>query len=211
MNLAVIAGGPVTTNAYLVADDQGQTVVIDVGFEPERLQPVLEQNGWQVAAIVSTHSHFDHVAGNAAAVALWQVPLYMHEAAVPLATHAAEQAQWFGLTCADSPEPDRLLAAGDRLEVGQLSFEVRHAPGHCPGHVLLIGDGHAFVGDVIFAGGIGRWDLPLADGAELMRSIREQVMTLPDTMALHPGHGESTTVGDERRGNPYRDMWEREQ
>ncbi|NUQ01819.1 MAG: MBL fold metallo-hydrolase [Armatimonadetes bacterium] len=208
MEVVICPGGPVMTNAYVVADGAGVAVVIDVGFDPEALARVVDSRGWRVAAIVATHGHFDHVAGNAAARQRWDAPLWMHPLAVPVATAAGEHAQWFGLDCPDSPPPDRTFEHGDQLQVGQLTFEVRHTPGHSPGGVTLCMPGHAFVGDCLFAGSIGRTDLPHSDHELLMRSIREQLMTLPDETVVYPGHGETTTIGVERTTNPFRFGWE---
>lgn len=208
MQVVICPGGPVMTNAYVVADEAGAAVVIDVGFGPEQLDRVVREHGWRVEAIVATHGHFDHVAGNAAAKALWDAPLWMHPLAVPVATAAAEHAQWFGLQCPNSPLPDRTCEHGDVIQVGRLSFEIRHTPGHSPGGVTLYTPGHAFVGDCLFAGSIGRTDLPHSDHDLLMRSIRGQLMTLPDETVVYPGHGETTTIGAERATNPFRFEWE---
>ncbi|MCC7491029.1 MAG: MBL fold metallo-hydrolase [Fimbriimonadaceae bacterium] len=207
MQVAVVPGGPVMTNCFLAADEAGVCVVIDPGYEPERLPPMLQQLGWTVAAVVATHGHFDHVAGNYAAQQLWGVPLWMHPAAVPSATTASQHARWFGLSCADSPPPDRTFEHGDTFTVGSLQFEVRHTPGHCPGNVALYTPGHVFVGDVLFAGSIGRYDLPGSDYDTLMRSIAQQLMTLPDETVVYPGHGEATSIGEERRHNPFAAEW----
>ncbi len=207
MRVAKSCGGPVLTNTYVVADDDGVALVIDPGFEPETLTELLDQQDWVVAALVCTHGHFDHVAGNGRAKDPWNVPLWMHSEAVPVATHAAEHASWFGVVCDDSPPPDRTFEHGDVLEVGALRFGIRHTPGHSPGGVALVAPGHAFVGDTLFAGSIGRYDLPHSDFRLLMRSIREELMTLPDETHVYPGHGETTTIGRERRTNPFRLEW----
>jgi glyoxylase-like metal-dependent hydrolase (beta-lactamase superfamily II) len=191
-----------------VADDDGVAAVIDPGFDPAQIDAFIQRRGWRVAAILLTHGHFDHVAGNRAAAELWQAPLYLHPLDSELATHAAEHAGWFGLTCEDSPPPDHELTHGQTLEVGGLSLEVRHTPGHSPGSVTFVLPGHAFVGDVLFEGSIGRYDLPGADFDTLMASIREQLMNLPDDTLVHPGHGDTTTVGSERMANPFRGEWE---
>lgn len=134
-----------------------------------------------------------------------RAPVALHPADRPLYDRAADQAATFGVTIEAPPAPDRALAHGDRIEFGGCALEVRHAPGHSPGHVIF----HApecrlaFVADVVFAGSIGRTDLPGGDYRRLMRSIREQVLTLPDDTRLFPGHGPETTVCRERVGNPF--------
>jgi glyoxylase-like metal-dependent hydrolase (beta-lactamase superfamily II) len=209
MRIVTVAGGPVMTNTFIVADDDGAALVIDPGFDPRGVDDLVRKRGWRVAAVVVTHGHFDHIAGCRAAKDLWAAPLAMHPDTAPIATAADDHAAWFGLSCENCPEPDRLLAHGETLAVGALAFEVRAIPGHCPGSIALVGGGHVFVGDALFAGSIGRVDLPHSDPLELMRSIRDQLMSLPDETVVHPGHGEDTTIGDERRHNPFRAEWER--
>lgn len=208
MKVMMVPAGPVLTNSYLIVDEQGVGVVVDPGYAVGLLNHHVKQNGWRIEAIVATHGHFDHVAGNAEAVELWAAPLYMHPEAIPIATSAAEHAAWFGIESPDSPPPDETLEQGESLEVASLTFAVRHTPGHSPGGITLLADGHAIVGDTLFAGSIGRTDLPHSDHGQLMRSIREQLMTLPDETVVLPGHGNTTTIGEERRTNPFRVEWE---
>jgi glyoxylase-like metal-dependent hydrolase (beta-lactamase superfamily II) len=196
------------TNTYAVADDDGACLVIDPGFDIDELAAEIDRRGWQVRAIVTTHGHFDHIAGNRVARERWSAPLWMHPATVELATNAGTQARWFGLSSENSPPPDRTFEHGQVLTIGALTFEVRAVPGHCPGSVALVCPGHVFVGDVLFAGSIGRSDLPHSDSWQLMASIRDQLMTLPDDTVVYPGHGETTTIGEERRHNPFRREWE---
>ncbi|MBI2302273.1 MAG: MBL fold metallo-hydrolase [Armatimonadetes bacterium] len=196
------AGDPPADPNGLVAEGS-QALVIDVGFDPDSIDRAARERGWQVAAIVSTHGHFDHIAANAAARELWGAPLYMHAASVPIATSASVHAQWFGVECPDSPPPDHTLQHGDRLVVGRLEFEVRDTSGHCPGSISLYTPGHVFVGDALFAGSIGRVDLPHSDEKQLLTNLREQLMTLPDETVVYPGHGPTTTIGEERRHNPF--------
>jgi glyoxylase-like metal-dependent hydrolase (beta-lactamase superfamily II) len=113
------------------------------------------------------------------------------------------QAQMFGVDVEPSPDPNRFLSEGDRIEVGGASFRVVHAPGHSPGHIMLVGDGVVFCGDVLFQGSIGRTDLPGGDYHQLLASIRDKLLILPDETVVYPGHGPSTTIGDERRTNPF--------
>jgi len=207
MRILTCAGGPVMTNTFVLADEDGLALVVDPGHDPVAVDDEIRRAGWTVKAIVGTHGHFDHVCCAAAAMALWQAPYYLHADTVPVATTCGDHAQWFGLRCDNSPAPDHLLAHGDTLTVGGLSFEVRDVSGHCPGSIALIAPGHAVVGDVLFAGSIGRVDLPHSDGDLLMVNIRDQLMVLPDETIVYPGHGENTTIGNERNWNPFRTAW----
>ena len=159
-------------------------------------------HGVAIAAIVLTHAHVTTCRGLPAKRETC-VPIYLHPADAELYRAAPMQAQMFGLRMDPLPPVDHPLAAGDVVRFGECELGVRFAPGHAPGHVILVGDGVAVVGDVIFSGSIGRTDLPGGDLATLMRSIREQVLTLPDATTLHTGHGPATTVGHERISNPF--------
>jgi hydroxyacylglutathione hydrolase len=143
------------------------------------------------------------VAGVARARRATGAPILLHPADEPLYRAAPTQAQLFGLEIEVPPPTDGPLQAGDRISVGECEMEVRHAPGHAPGHVILVADGAAIVGDCVFAGSIGRTDLPGGDFQTLMASIRSQILSLPDETRLYPGHGAETTVGHERATNPF--------
>jgi len=193
-------------NAYLVRGRTSETAVaIDPGGAADAMAADLVASGLRLEAILLTHAHFDHVEGVATLADRTGAPVYLHAADRPLYDHAANQAALFGMYIEQPPAPDHELMHGQVLEMAGLRFEVRHAPGHSPGHVLLhVADaGVTFVGDVIFAGSIGRTDLPGGDFQQLMRSIREQVLSLPDETVLYPGHGPATTVGHERVANPF--------
>jgi glyoxylase-like metal-dependent hydrolase (beta-lactamase superfamily II) len=129
--------------------------------------------------------------------------VYLHPADRVLYDHVAEQGTAFGMVAAAPPPPDRDFVAGDLLHVGALGFAVRHTPGHSPGSVSLIGAGAAFVGDVLFQGSIGRTDLPGGDFGALLRSIERELLSLPDDTIVYSGHGPHTTIGHERRHNPF--------
>ncbi len=199
--------GPVLTNSYLVADPEtGEAAAIDPGWDGEVLLEAAQSRGWRIANIWLTHAHFDHL-GGAAAVADGSNP------PPPVALHPADYTLWraqggaplFGIHIDPGPEPTIDLQHGMIMRIGKSRLEVRHAPGHTPGHVIFYSsdEGVCFCGDVIFQGSIGRTDLPGGDYGLLMRSIREQVLTLPDETRLLSGHGEETTVGIERRSNPF--------
>lgn len=191
---------PFMMNCYLVLHGD-EALVID----PGEFTPTMERDldGRRVVAIVNTHGHCDHCGGNSVAKRRTGAELLIHADDVPLLAHLEEQGAMFGLPVTPSPPPDRTLAEGDAVAVGGLTFTVRHAPGHSPGHIVLVGGGAVFAGDVLFAGSVGRTDLPGGDAGQLMRSIQEKLLTLPDDTVVYAGHGPATAIGTERRQNPF--------
>ncbi len=199
--------GPVMTNTYLIADDQsGEAVVIDPADEGERIVAEAERRGWRIGSIWLTHAHFDHL-GGAPGVADSCSP------EPPVALHAEDYSLWrmqggagfFGLHVDPGPEPTVELHHNQTLYLGDYSFKVLHAPGHSRGHVMFYNEAEnlLFCGDVIFQGSIGRTDLPGGDFSTLINSIHTQVLTLPDDTRLLNGHGPESTVGEERKYNPF--------
>ncbi|MEJ2217959.1 MAG: MBL fold metallo-hydrolase [Gemmatimonadota bacterium] len=195
-------------NAYLVRCQASEgvssgAVVIDPGGEAPMIADALE--GEVLEAILLTHAHLDHIEGVAELKRRTDAPVYLHEADRPLYDRVAAQAAAFGVEVEEPPPPDGALADNQQIRFGGCSFEVRHVPGHSPGHVLFYAAdaGVAFVGDIVFAGSIGRTDLPGGDYRQLLRGIRERVLSLPDDTRLYPGHGPDTNVGHERVGNPF--------
>lgn len=196
--------GPVESNCYLARKPQApQALVIDPGAEPERIVRALEAWGADPEAILLTHGHMDHVGGVSALVEEYGVPVHLHPGDRPLYDRAAEHAAAWGLSVPQPPPPDRQLTGGETVRGAGLELEVRHAPGHSPGGVVFVGHGHAFVGDCVFAGSVGRVDLPGGDADTLLESIREQILSLPHETVLWPGHGPRTTVEREARSNPF--------
>jgi len=205
VKIVPIPNGMFAENCYLVVDEQaGECAIVDPGQEAGLILHKVEETGAKPVAIWLTHAHIDHVLGVSKIAAETGVPVWLHPADRPLYDAVPDQAAWFGLEPpAPLPAPDRDLAHGTRLTVGGLSFEVRHAPGHSPGSVCLVGPGVALSGDVLFAGSIGRTDLPGADFDTLIASIERELLPLPDDTILYSGHGPETTIGRERQTNPF--------
>jgi glyoxylase-like metal-dependent hydrolase (beta-lactamase superfamily II) len=199
-----ITNGQFAQNCYLVADTAvGECAIVDPGEESGRILAEVARRGWRVTGIWLTHAHVDHILGVAAVKAATGAPIYLHAADRPLYDGLPQQAQWMGLTAMPAPPPDAELRDGDRVRVGTHEFEVRHTPGHSPGAVSFIAPGVALTGDALFAGSVGRTDLPGGDGAALLRSIRSRLLPLPDDTVVHSGHGPATTIGEERAANPF--------
>lgn len=203
MKIRTLTVGPLQENSYLVVDeDAGRAVFVDPGAEPERLIGALQASCAKLEAIWLTHSHMDHVGAIAGIVRRHPVPILLHPDGLPVYLGAAEHARYFGLEIEQPPPGDAVLRDGDTLSVGETRFDVIHTPGHEPGHVVIYGNGVAFVGDCLFAGSVGRTDLPLSNGPELARSL-ERIAALGDDVKVLPGHGPATTIGHERQHNPF--------
>lgn len=206
MEVKVFTGGGFGENAYLIwRSGAADAVAVDPGAGTPDLIRFLASSTLILRAILLTHAHLDHVDGVAALKRATGAPVYLHPDALPHYQSVELQAAAFGMELAPLPPPDAELGGGDSLQFGSMRFEVRDAPGHAPGHVILyVPDAAvAFVGDVVFSGSIGRTDLPGGDFRLLMTSIRSTVLALPDETRLFPGHGPDTTVGHERRFNPF--------
>jgi hydroxyacylglutathione hydrolase len=197
--------GIIQTNCYIVGCEKTRAgAIIDPGDEAERIFNEVEELRLVIKYILNTHAHFDHVGGNASLVIATGASLAIHPLELPL-LRMKGGAALFGLNAPQSPDPDVELQEGDVLEVGKLRLEVLFTPGHTPGHVSFYerNAGVVFDGDVLFAGSIGRTDLPGGDYDTLLHSIHEKLLTLPDETRICSGHGPETTVGAERRGNPW--------
>lgn len=203
--IVCLPNGQFMENCYLVADPAtGRAAMIDPGEEADRFLAELHRRRWTLDAIWLTHAHIDHILGVAAVKAATRAPVLLHPADRRLYDGLPDQARWMGLQVDEAPPPpDEPLVPGTTLELGACRFRVRHTPGHSPGSVSLVGHGVVFGGDVLFQGSIGRTDLPGGDTATLLASIDREFLTLPDDTVVHSGHGPATTIGAERRHNPF--------
>ena len=204
LEIVPIPNGQFAENCYLVYDPaHAETVLVDPGEEPERFLAEARRLGRTIGAIWITHAHVDHISGVAAVREQTGAPVHLHPDDLPLYENLAQQGLWFGLRLSAPPAPEVALRHGQRLRVGGVELEVRHTPGHSPGHVCFVAPGVVLGGDVLFEGSIGRTDLPGGDYDTLIASIRRELLPLPDATVVHPGHGPATTIGRERRTNPF--------
>ncbi|MBK8166245.1 MAG: MBL fold metallo-hydrolase [bacterium] len=196
--------GPLQMNAVLVtAPAAGQAVLVDPGDEPERLIAWIRDSGCRLVALVATHGHFDHVGAAAAVGEAFGLPLRCHPDDVPMIRQMPLIQAGYGFPATTVPALQPDLVDGARVVLGDGWLEVAHIPGHAQGQVMFRLPGVALVGDCLFAGSVGRTDLPGGDFATLEKSIRERIYTLPDETIVVCGHGPDTTVGRERATNPY--------
>ena len=203
-NVVTLTNGAFAENCYLVADpESGEAAIVDPGEEAGLFLARLRHERWTLKAVWLTHAHVDHVAGVAALRAQLDVPVFLHPADRPLYDGVPGQAAMFGLDAGVPPAPDHAFAEGDSVAVGACRFGVIHTPGHSPGGVCLVGHGMAFVGDTLFAGSIGRTDLPGGDLRALIEAVHLKLFVLPDETVVYSGHGPATTIGAEKRGNPF--------
>jgi glyoxylase-like metal-dependent hydrolase (beta-lactamase superfamily II) len=205
-DLVVVAvpNGQFVQNCYLVADAAtGDAVMIDPGEEAERFLAELARRGWRLSAIWLTHAHIDHVLGVGRVQAATGAPILLHPDDRDQYDALPQVAAMFGMRAEPAPAPNGTLAHGGTVRVGRHAFEVRHTPGHSPGSVSFVGEGRVFGGDVLFAGSVGRTDLPGGSMPVLLESIRTRLLDLPDDTIVHSGHGPDTTIGAERRTNPF--------
>ncbi len=196
--------GPFASNCYIVgAESNKEGMIIDPGAEADLILKQVKNLGLRVKFIVLTHSHRDHIgalrevkeATNA------EVAIHASDARALQPRHSSSAVPNFSTQTL--PPPDRLLQGGDSIDFGDLHFMVLHTPGHTPGGICLFGEGVVFTGDTLFNSGIGRFDMPGGSGSQIMDSILTKLMVLPDNTIVYPGHGPESSIGDERRWNPF--------
>jgi glyoxylase-like metal-dependent hydrolase (beta-lactamase superfamily II) len=208
MRLEAFTGPPFDENAYLIADDSGEAAIVDPGDGAPALLARARALNLRVGHILLTHAHLDHISNVVLVKRAFDVPISLHPADQPLYDAIVEQGRYFGMHMRPQPPVDHPLADGMTLAIGNLSVRVRETPGHSPGGVVFeIGEPSGRVslisGDTLFAGSIGRTDLPGGDYRTLIDSIQRVLLAFPDDVPVHPGHYGSTTIGAERRGNPF--------
>jgi glyoxylase-like metal-dependent hydrolase (beta-lactamase superfamily II) len=204
MIIKKLAVGPIMANCFIVGCEQTKAAaVIDPGDEADRILLALADAKLTVKQIINTHGHFDHVGANKRMKAATGAPILIHALDAPMLSMLARSAAAWGMSAENSPAPDRFLDEGDLIEIGSLRLQVIHTPGHTPGGVSLLADGCLFVGDTLFAGSVGRTDFPGGDFAALKSSIQQKLFALDDAVKVFTGHGPETTIGEEKRHNPF--------
>jgi len=204
MIVEVIPVGPLQVNCIILGcPATHKAVVIDAGNDAPRIVECLRKRDLVPELILNTHGHFDHVGGNAALKDLFPVPLMIHRDDVQLSQQASQHAAVYGLSVSDSPLPDKELLGGEFLRFGEEQLAVLHTPGHSPGGVCFYREGLLVSGDTLFAGSIGRTDLPGGNHQQLLQSIREKLAVLPPQTRVLPGHGPLSLIAHELQHNPY--------
>jgi glyoxylase-like metal-dependent hydrolase (beta-lactamase superfamily II) len=200
------AVGPLEVNCYIVGCEQSREgIVVDPGGNVEKIAVIVAQHGLKIHTIINTHGHFDHLGGNRQALATFGARLLIHQADAPMLSKSAEVARMYGMPGDNSPEADAYLVDGMEIMFGTCRLKVLSTPGHTQGGCCLyFEDEHKVItGDTLFADSIGRTDLPGGSHEQLLDSIRTKLFTLPDDVIAYPGHGPETTIGHEKRCNPY--------
>ncbi len=204
MKIKGFALGVIETNCYVVSDEASrEAIIIDPGDYSKSLARYVEDQQLQVRYVINTHCHADHAAGNKPAIEATGAKLLIHETELPFLENLVAQGLMFGFRVDPSPEPDDFLKEDDTVEFGSIALRVIETPGHSPGSITLYQSGCAFVGDVLFAGSIGRTDLPGGSYETLMQSIHAKLVPLGDETVIYSGHGPKTTIGAEKKYNPF--------
>ncbi len=204
MLLETICVGPFQVNCYVLASqDGGQAIIIDPGYDFAKIKKVLDKHQLKPAFIINTHGHYDHIACDDD----FGVPVYVHRKDLTLLKDAKLNLSTFLMAPYSVKSEVRILEDKDKVELGQMQLEVIYTPGHTPGGICLLmrkpTNNILFSGDTLFCQGIGRTDFPQADEKLLIKSIKEKLFNLVDETAIYPGHGPSSTIGEERKGNPF--------
>lgn len=206
MVFEVIVVGPLSVNCFVLGcEDTREGVVVDPGGDVERIMQAVRRHDLAIRYIINTHGHFDHVGGNRQAIAALKAPLLIHQADAPMLDRVADVGRMYGIQSENSPPADGFLVDGMAIEFGACRMKVLHTPGHTQGGccLYLAEEGRIITGDTLFADSIGRTDLPGGSHDQLLESIRSKLFVLPDDVVAYPGHGPETSIGHEKRHNPY--------
>ncbi|MBA3013034.1 MAG: MBL fold metallo-hydrolase [Proteobacteria bacterium] len=196
--------GPIMANCFILGCERTkESIVIDPGDDAEDILMALAKSALKVKYLINTHGHFDHVGANKRMKEVTNAILAIHPDDEPMLIELSRSAAMFGLSAENSPPADLLLNHGDQVSVGDITLEVIHTPGHSMGGICLYTKGHLFAGDTLFAGSIGRTDLPGGDFDTLINSIKSRLFGLPDDTIVYTGHGPETSIGNEKRKNPF--------
>ncbi|MBF0450391.1 MAG: MBL fold metallo-hydrolase [Candidatus Magnetomorum sp.] len=196
--------GPLMANCIIVGcEETKKAVVIDPGDEVDRILVALSEDQLTVEYILNTHGHFDHVGGNQRLKKITGAPICIHQDDAPMLSHAARSAAAFGMSVENSPQADQTFVDGDIFSFGTVELKVLHTPGHSPGGVSFYTSGVVFVGDTLFAGSIGRTDFPGGSYDQLIASVKNKLFKLDDNTTVYTGHGPETTIGTEKKHNPF--------
>lgn len=196
--------GPIMANCFILGcEETRKAAVIDPGDETDKILLSLASEQLTVEQIINTHCHFDHAGGNKKMKDATGAPLVLHALEIPVLENLESSAARWGLAMEASPAPDRTVADGDTITFGNITLKVIHTPGHSPGGICLQAGDVLFAGDTLFAGSIGRTDFPGGDHQTLLSSIREKLFSMDDDVRVYCGHGPETTIGVEKRTNPF--------
>jgi hydroxyacylglutathione hydrolase len=204
MILKMLVVGPIQANCFILGCERTNlAAVIDPGGDVDKILVTLAKDKLRCATIINTHGHFDHSGDNKRLKDVTGAELIIHRADAPMIMQQGASGGMWGMEVENSPAPDRYVNEGDIITFGDISLKVLHTPGHSAGSISLVTDKMVFVGDTLFAGSIGRTDFPGGDHSTLIRNVREKIFTLGDDVVVYPGHGPKTTVGRERKTNPF--------
>ncbi len=204
MNIETIIVGPIDVNCYIVSCPKtALAAVIDPGENADDILQFLKSKSLDLKYILLTHGHFDHIGAVVPVKKITSAKILMHEADQMLVDAARQQSMAFGMPPVEPFKPDLYIKDGDLVDIGSLQAKVLHTPGHSPGGVSFLFEKNVFAGDTLFYGGIGRTDLPGGSMSQLVSSIKEKLFVLPESITVYSGHGPSTTIGREKKYNPF--------
>lgn len=199
----IIQVGTLETNCYIIFNDENSVIIIDPGGDGEKISFFLEEKKLRPLMIINTHGHADHCGANKFLKEKYSIPILLHRDDMEILNSFENRFIFPLMGGSPSPNPDKFLKDGDSIKFGETSLRIIHTPGHTPGSISIFTDGILFSGDLIFSGSVGRTDLPGGSWSQLINSIKNKILILPDETIILPGHGPSTTVGREREDNPF--------